>query len=90
MRVMQEFGLASGQSIQLSLDILNFGNLISSKWGVRQAATSTGLVQPIGVSVDGATGTPTYSFDSSLKQTFFNDFSLASRWQAQLGLRFNF
>lgn len=90
MRVMQEFGLASGQSIQLSLDVLNFGNLLNSKWGVRQAATSTGLVQPIGVSVDGATGTPTYSFDSSLKQTFFNDFSLASRWQAQLGLRFNF
>ncbi len=89
-RIMQEFGLNSGQNFQLSLDILNFGNLLSSKWGVRQAATQTGLVQPIGVTVDAATSTPTYAFDPSLKQTFFNDFSLASRWQAQLGLRFNF
>ncbi|MBI5913831.1 MAG: TonB-dependent receptor [Bacteroidetes bacterium] len=90
LRVMQELGLSNGHSISLSLDVLNFGNLLSSKWGVRQAATSTGLAQPIGVSVDGATGTPTYSFDASLDKTFFNDFSLASRWQAQLGLRYNF
>lgn len=89
MRMMQEYSLSNGNSIQLSLDILNLGNLISSKWGVRQAATSTGLSQPIGVSVDG-NGVPTYSFDPDLKETFFNDFSLNSRWQAQLGLRYNF
>jgi hypothetical protein len=87
-RIMQELGLANGHSIQLSLDILNFGNLISNKWGVRQVATNTGLVQPLGVSVTG--GDPVYTFDTSLTQTFFNDFSLSSRWQAQLGLRYNF
>ncbi len=89
-RVMQEIGLSKGQNIQISLDVLNIGNLLNPGWGVRQSATSTGLVQPISVSVDPATSTPTYSFDANLKQTFFNDFSLASRWQAQLGLRYNF
>jgi hypothetical protein len=86
---MQELGLENGNSIQLSLDILNLGNLISSKWGVREVATFTGLAQPIAVSVD-ANGAPTYNFDAALKSTFQNDFSLNSRWQAQLGLRYNF
>ena len=87
-RIMQEFGLTNGNNIQLSIDILNVGNLISPKWGVRQIATSTGLAQPIGVSVAG--GVPTYSFDTSQVTSVFDDFSLNSRWQAQIGLRYNF
>ncbi|MCU0445955.1 MAG: TonB-dependent receptor [Microscillaceae bacterium] len=88
MRIMQELRLGNGNSFQLSLDILNVGNLISSAWGVRQLATNTGLVQPLSVSV--ASGVPTYTFDTAQKSTFFNDFSLNSRWQMQLGLRYNF
>ncbi|MEK7254691.1 MAG: TonB-dependent receptor, partial [Bacteroidota bacterium] len=88
MRLMQEYGFSDGRSVQLSLDILNLGNLISSKWGVREVATFTGLAQPIGVSV--TDGEPTYSFDPDLTSTFFNDFGLASRWQMQVGLRVNF
>jgi len=87
-RIMQEFGLSNGNNIQLSIDILNVGNLISPSWGVRQIATSTGLAQPIGVSVAG--GVPTYSFDTSQVTSVFDDFSLNSRWQAQIGLRYNF
>ncbi|MEO6133051.1 MAG: TonB-dependent receptor, partial [Saprospiraceae bacterium] len=87
-RLMQEYGLTNGNNIQLSLDILNLGNLISPKWGVREIATNTGLVQPIGVSV--ANGIATYNFDTAQKTAIFNDFSLNSRWQAQLGLRYNF
>jgi hypothetical protein len=87
-RIMQEYELSNGDNIQLSLDILNLGNLISPKWGVRQIATNTGLAQPIGVSV--ADGVATYSFDTAQRSPIFNDFSLASRWQAQLGLRYNF
>ncbi len=87
-RLMEEYGLKNGSNFQLSLDILNFGNLISSSWGVRQIATNTGLVQPIGVTVAG--GIPTYSFDTAQKTAIFDDFSTNSRWQAQLGLRYNF
>jgi hypothetical protein len=88
MKILQDFFLNSNQSksIQLSLDILNVGNLLNSDWGVRQNPTTT---QPIGVSVDNA-GYPTYSFDTNLKSTYTNDFSLLSRWQMQFGVRYIF
>jgi hypothetical protein len=89
LRVAQDLILPNKNTIQFTMDILNVGNLISNKWGVRQFATMTGLAQPIGVSVD-ATGKPTYQFDTAQKQTFFNDFSLLSRWNMQLGLRYSF
>ena len=76
----------SEQTIQFSLDVLNIGNLISSNWGVRQFPINT---QPIGVAVDGE-GNPTYAFDTSLQSSLANDFSLNSRWQVQLGLRYIF
>ena len=87
-RVMHEIGLKNSDNIQISLDILNLGNLISSSWGVRQMATNTGLVQPVGVTV--TDGVPTYAFDESQTTTIMNDFGLNSRWQLQLGLRYNF
>jgi hypothetical protein len=39
--------------------------------------------------VDG-TGVPTFSFDTNIKNTFVQDFSLLSRWQMQIGLRYSF
>ena len=72
-------------TIQLSLDILNFGNLLNSNWGLVQAPVS---VQPIGVNVAG--GIPTYTFTGQQKQTFTYDSSLLSRWQAQFGVRYIF
>ena len=86
LRILQDFVLGNANKIQFSIDILNIGNLISSSWGVRQLPSNT---QPIGVTVDTA-GNPTYSFDPALKNTFTNDFSLASRWQVQFGLRYIF
>ncbi len=87
-RVLQDFGINDGSKFQISLDVLNIGNLISSSWGVRQRASNTGLTQPIAVNV--VDGNPVYTFDTSRTQTFFNDFGLNSRWQAQLGLRYIF
>ena len=90
-RVLQEFRIKNQHNIQLSLDVLNFGNLLNSNWGVRQIASYTGLAQPLGInSVDPATGTVTYSFDESQKNTFFNDTQLLSRWRMQFGLRYSF
>lgn len=88
-RILQDFKVSATNKLQLSIDILNVGNLISSDWGVREFATQTGLIQPIAVSVN-ANGVPTYGFDTSQTQTFYNDFSLLSRWQLQLGLRYEF
>jgi hypothetical protein len=73
-------------TIQFSVDVLNLGNLLNSDWGLVQIPTS---VQPIGVSVDSTTNVPTYTFGTQTK-TFNYDASLASRWQAQFGIRYIF
>ncbi|MDX6181559.1 carboxypeptidase regulatory-like domain-containing protein [Flavobacterium sp. Fl-77] len=72
-------------TIQFSIDVLNIGNLLNSDWGLVQNPTS---VQPIGVSVVGTT--PTYTFTNTQTKTFNYDASLASRWQAQFGIRYIF
>jgi hypothetical protein len=83
------FKVSSGSdktnTIQFSIDILNFSNLLNSDWGLVQAPIS---VQPIGVSVTG--NTPTYTFNGTQKETFSYDASLASRWQMQFGIRYIF
>ncbi|MDG2194432.1 MAG: carboxypeptidase regulatory-like domain-containing protein [Polaribacter sp.] len=85
-KIIQHLKLANENSIEFSIDILNIGNMINSDWGLVQEQS---VRQPIGVSVD-ATGTPTYSFDSNLKESFVYNSSLLSRWQMQFGLRYNF
>lgn len=88
-RILQDYNFTNKRQLQFSLDILNASNLLSSNWGVRQIASYTGLAQPLGVSVD-ATNTPTYSFDTNVKSTFFNDTQLTSRWRMQFGVRLTF
>jgi hypothetical protein len=78
---------AKTNTIQFSIDVLNIGNLINSNWGLVQLPTS---VQPIGVAVDAVTKVPTYTFNGQQTKTFNYDASLASRWQAQFGIRYIF
>jgi hypothetical protein len=86
LRLVQKLNLGN-HSLEFSMDILNLGNLLNSNWGVRQSPVNT---QPIGVSVDPNTLEPTYTFDTSLQNTFVDDFNLQSRWQMQFGLRYTF
>jgi hypothetical protein len=76
------------QSLQFSIDMQNIGNLISSEWGLRKLATTSGYFQPLSVSLAGSS--PTYRFDPSQTKTFTASPDLFSRWQIQLGLRYNF
>jgi len=73
--------------LQLSVDILNIGNLINSNWGVRKFARTT---TPISVSGVDATGVPYFKFDTNLKNSYVDDVSLRSKWQMQVGLRYIF
>ncbi|MEN8117594.1 MAG: TonB-dependent receptor [Bacteroidota bacterium] len=88
-RILQDFNFkVAGEktnTIQLSVDILNFGNMLNSNWGVVQLPLNR---QAVGITVDG--NAPTYYFDTTQKSTFIDDFSLASRWQMQIGLRYIF
>ena len=76
------------QTLQFSIDVINLGNLISSKWGVVEYATTSGYYQPLSVSYNN--NAPTYQFDPSIKKTFTESPDLQSRWQVQLGLRYIF
>lgn len=92
-RILQDFNFKNGKktnTVQFSIDIQNFGNLISSKWGVRKVATNSGFVQPISVNGFNGTGQPIFTFDPSLKNTFNSSPDLISRWQMQFGMRYIF
>jgi len=92
MRVLQDFRIKAGTSIhtfQLSLDIVNLGNLISSKWGLRKYASATGYYQPIQY-LGQQGGQALYIFDPSQKSTFTTSPDLPSRWQIQAGIRYIF
>lgn len=73
-------------TIQFSIDILNFGNLLNSDWGIIQQPNT---ISPIGVDTSGTEPVFTFNGGSEAK-TFGYDASLASRWQAQVGLRYIF
>ncbi|RKE94943.1 TonB-dependent receptor [Ichthyenterobacterium magnum] len=90
-KLLQDYKIKVGEdkynTIQFSVDILNLGNLLNSDWGVVQQPNS---VQPIGIDSIDANNVPTYTFNPDLIETFNYDTSLASRWQAQFGLRYIF
>jgi hypothetical protein len=91
LRILQDLYTTPGKkrnTLQFSIDLINFGNLISSEWGVREYATTSGYFQPISVAYNG--NSPTYQFDPSLTSTFQASPDLPSRWQMQLGLRYIF
>ena len=88
MRILQDFNFTVNKktnTIQLSLDFVNLGNMISSKWGVRKYASASGYFQPISY-----LGGSKYQFDPSLTETFVASPDLPSRWQMQFGLRYIF
>jgi hypothetical protein len=96
----QEFYIKVGESkntIQLRADILNVGNLLSNKWGVANATTTT---NPLTIANNNAAtaGTPTYRLATQvingstelLKDSFVKAINVNNVWQAQLGLRYIF
>jgi hypothetical protein len=90
-RVLQDFSFnTSGkrQTLQLSLDVLNFTNLLNSGWGVRKVASASATSPLTFKGFDGS-GRPTFNFTGP-STTFIDDPGLFSRWRAQLGLRYIF
>ncbi len=86
-RLAQEVPTVRGQRFELTLDVLNVGNLLSKEYGQVEFVTNDAysLLQFAGYD---ATGQPQFRFTkpTSIYQTA----DLASRWQMQLGLRYTF
>jgi hypothetical protein len=75
-------------TMQLSIDIMNFGNLINDGWGVRQIADPS-ATSPLTLDSWDATDEPVFSFTGP-ESTFMDDVSEFSRWRMQIGLRYFF
>jgi hypothetical protein len=90
MRVLQDFKMGGTNRIQLSMDVVNLGNLISSSWGVRKYASTSGYFQPISYVGNNGAGQAQYQFDPAQTKTFTSSPDLPSRWQIQFGVRYIF
>jgi hypothetical protein len=90
LRILQDFsfGNITRHTFQLSLDVLNVGNLISSDWGVRKVA-SPAATSPLRLTGFDPSGAPVLNFTGPA-ETFIDDPSVFSRWRAQLGVRYFF
>ncbi|MCF8715272.1 TonB-dependent receptor [Joostella atrarenae] len=90
-KILQDYNFKVSETktntIQFSIDILNFGNLLNSDWGVIQQPRN---LNPVSVVSIDANNVPTYSFDPTLTETFGAFSGIQSRWQAQIGLRYIF
>lgn len=87
-RFMQDFNInvkGRKNTIQLSLDIMNVGNLINSNWGVRQLTSTS---NPITVNGIDNGNVPYFQFNPNLKNSFIDDVSSRSKWQIQFGVRY--
>ncbi|WP_343659522.1 TonB-dependent receptor [Chryseobacterium sp.] len=97
-RIMDEIRLSkkSKNNIQISLSIINFTNLLNKDWGkvyfvpnTFNSTASVGLTK-VGNIASGqpSAGDPTYNFKTPGLPYTIDQF--ASRFQAQLGIRYNF
>ena len=82
-------------TLRLSLDILNAGNLINKYWGLAKTPSVSNFLRYEGLGADGKT--PAYSFtqqDAANQIPYVNSTayttSIFSRWQMQFGIRYIF
>ncbi len=103
-KAIQDFYVQVGKTkntIEISFDIINLGNLLNKNWGLYQDSfngfNSGGTTVLHYVGIDPTSGRAEYSFpllnvskNTPVTKSFIDDTSQLSRWQAQLGLRYIF
>ena len=81
-------------TLQITFDIFNLGNMLNPKWGRMYYATYFDKSRLIAFEgFQGNTNTPTFSFnrpDNDLALDIDDGGIRSSRWQAQLGIRYIF
>lgn len=102
LRVMQDFSIQAGgrkHTLQASVDVLNFGNMLNSEWGVNQnmaVSNYGGILHYEGRDVNNV---PEFSMvkvsnsegDSVYPTTTYSNYTnLSQVWQVQVGLRYIF
>jgi hypothetical protein len=101
LKITQDFRIKTGSStntLQISLDVLNVGNLINNSWGVTQVAAVSNYGKVLKYEAATADNVPTYSLFTNtvdgqkvLVDKSFNTYKNSSNcWQLQLGVRYFF
>lgn len=98
LRVVQDFKIKAGKTtntLQLSVDIMNIGNLLNSAWGVAKVATTHKLLNYKGLNDKNE---PIYTMSTLTEdgntvlpyRTFVPDRVVDNCWQLQFGVRYIF
>lgn len=101
LRLLQDFSIKAGKknnTLQVSLDILNVGNLLNDAWGVSQSLAKSGggrILQRTGVT---AGNVPVYTMNHYEQDgiailpvnTFSKALNVGNCWQIQVGIRYLF
>jgi hypothetical protein len=83
-------------TLQFTLDIMNFGNLINSHWGIYKQLNTSAILAPANAAalVPGGTVVPTFRMATiggvPVTETFRDDNSIRSTYYMQFGLRYIF
>lgn len=83
-------------TVQLSLDVFNLGNLLNSRWGLTQSVNASSLLFITNTSslTPGGTTRPNFTLASDrgrpVTETFRDNISLSSTYYMQFGLRYIF
>lgn len=91
LRIMQDIGTifkGSKNTLEISFDIINVGNLLNKDWGHLYSLTNTASTL-INYTYNAANG-GSYNFRKPTSGTAYQVSPFASRWQGQLGLRYTF
>jgi len=98
LRVAQDFKVRIGQSIntlQLSVDLLNAGNLLNSRWGIAKTMSSANNGAILNYEEISTDNTPVFSFvqdddDNYLTESFETSYFYGNTWRLQLGVKWIF
>ncbi|HAS42671.1 MAG TPA: hypothetical protein DCS93_19480 [Microscillaceae bacterium] len=98
-KIMQEFFVNVGgkrNTLQFSLDIFNFTNMLNKNWGRRRnyGFDAVNLINFQGYTDNGGNLVPSYTYTNRRTKAQLSDIDdtgiLSSRWQMQLGVRYIF
>jgi hypothetical protein len=83
-------------TLQFTIDVFNFGNLLNPEWGIFKTVNATGILVPTNVNalVPGGTVRPTFRLQTDrglpVSETYRDTNSIASTYYMQFGLRYIF
>jgi hypothetical protein len=89
-------GKSEKHTLQLSMDLFNAGNLLSSNLGLRKLVNASSILVPVNLDAVQPNGTVKPNFQLAtvggklISETFRNDVSPNSTYSIQLGIRYTF